>query len=157
MQPCSTTGARSRRVYPVALILIAALILSQCTVHHQLHASARLVLLETPRPTAACHNVCANLLPNPYPPSSSLLVVLASAARNHGFRRNVVVGGGTGGFTLRAQPVELDVQTSSSKREDANKTLTVVVGLLTKQFAELQTKAGASPTAQLVVATRSDA
>jgi len=134
--------------------------MSQCSIHQERHASARLVILHDPQPPpspAMSRPPSAVLLPNPLAGGSRFGPVLVSVARTPTFRREVVGAGGTAQFDVRTSPLGLDVQTSSGKRDDADKTLTVVVGLLTRHLTDIQKQAGASPSSQLVVATRSDA
>ncbi len=116
------------------------------------------MILDEPRPSPApSQHPSAVLIPNPLAPSSTLGPVLASVARTRTFGREVVAAGGAAQFDVRVGPTGLDVQTSSSKRNDADKTLTVVVDLLTKDLTDIQKKAGGTAASRLVVLTRSDA
>ena len=153
MEPCARAWSRQRRARPVVFILVATLGLSQCT-HHQRQASATLEIVNPSQ--AACDPPGDYLIPNA-PPFNPFANALIRYAQGQDFARKVVANAGSAHFTVRATAGGLDIHTSSSKRQDANKTLTVVIGLLTEQSTAWQKGSPASCQTRLRTLGRSDA
>jgi hypothetical protein len=148
-----------RRAPSVVLTVVAILGVSQCTVHHRRHASATVLMIgpTTPPTTGlspACPAIC--LIPNAVT-NTSVADVLVTATHSERFLHEVVAGGGSASFDVRAAGAGLDIHTSSSSRDAANATLTVVIDLLAQRLAALQKESGTRDTLQLRTVRRSDA
>jgi hypothetical protein len=137
--------------------MLAILGVSQCSLNHQRHASATLLLvypLQSQGSSGTGSN--AELIPNA-PLSSPVVDLLVRSTQEQRFARSVAGAGGSAHFDVRADGLLLLVRTSSSKRREADETLTVVMGLLTKKLAASQRGSREGDSLRLEVVTTSGA
>jgi hypothetical protein len=137
-------GGSGRERWVVSLLVLAAVVgVTQCSFHHDYRATATLIILAPPGSVSG-----VELIPNAPTSPPPISDVLTRAVDQPDVARAVVAAGGSTHFNVHAgSDARIDIAVTSTRRDQATKTVNVLVGLLRRKLVYVQTSIGA-PAAQ---------